>query len=101
VDHQVKKLRGFSLKLKRLTSRHGRHHRSPEEFKKAGGRCLKEARPQSEPSILTESMGGVVALAGVALPVMEFLGAGRVSVQSQPCGFIKPADRERVWRYPA
>jgi hypothetical protein len=64
MDHQVKKLRGFSLKLKRFASRHGRHHRSPEELKKAGGRCPGGARPQPEPSILTESMGLVMAHAG-------------------------------------
>src|SRR5256885_10356348 len=56
MDHQVKKLRGFSLKLKGLTSRHCRHRRSPEESKKVGGCCRGEARPQSEVSILTESM---------------------------------------------
>jgi hypothetical protein len=54
MDHQVKQLRGFSLKLKRFTSRHCRHRRSPEGSKKAGGRCLGKARPQSEFSILTE-----------------------------------------------
>src|ERR1044071_2153667 len=54
MDHQVKKLRGFCLKLKGFTSRDCRHRRSPEESKKVGGRCLGEASPQSEPSILTE-----------------------------------------------
>jgi hypothetical protein len=72
MDHQVKKLRGLSLKLKRLTSRYGRHRGSPEALKKAGGRCLGEARPQSKLSILTESMGLVMAVTGAAFPVMEF-----------------------------
>src|SRR6266571_8910968 len=39
MDHQVKQLRSFSLKLKRLASRHCRHRRSPEELK-ASGRSL-------------------------------------------------------------